>query len=110
MHDSLYFGNRFITLNIIEDGSYECLAIEVDTFLPVEYVIRVLEYLIIERGSTKQLRVDNGAELISGNLLNYCENNSIKLCHIQPGKPQQNGFIEHFNCLFRREFLNSYLF
>ncbi|MEK2508458.1 transposase, partial [Providencia stuartii] len=51
-----------------------------------------------------------GPELISTNLLNYCTNNQIELCHIQPGKPQQNGFIERFNGSFRREFLNAYLF
>ncbi|MBD2803429.1 transposase [Xenorhabdus sp. ZM] len=25
------------------------------------------------------------------------------LCHIQPGRPQQNGFIERFNGSFLRE-------
>lgn len=59
---------------------------------------------------TIQIRVDNGPELISVNLLNYCEDNQISLCHIQPGKPQKNGFIERFNGSFRREFLNAYLF
>lgn len=64
----------------------------------------------MERGLPKQIRVDNGSELISVNLLNYCEDNQASLCHIQPGKPQQNGFIERFNDTFRREFLNAYLF
>ncbi|HID8369068.1 TPA: IS3 family transposase [Providencia stuartii] len=110
VHDSLYCGKRFRTLNIIDEGTRECLAIEVDTSLPAERVIRVLERLKIDRGLPKQIRVDNGPELISTNLLNYCTNNQIELCHIQPGKPQQNGFIERFNGSFRREFLNAYLF
>ncbi|PHM45246.1 hypothetical protein Xmau_00896 [Xenorhabdus mauleonii] len=110
MHDSLYCGNRFRILNIIDEGTRECLAIKVDTSLPAERVIRVLERLKVERGLPKQIRVDNGPELISIKLLNYCEENQIELCHIQPGKPQQNGFIERFNGSFRREFLNAYLF
>ena len=40
----------------------------------------------------------------------WCEENGIELCHIQPGKPTQNGFAERFNGSFRREFLNVYLF
>jgi len=110
MHDALYYGNRFRTLNIIDEGTRECLAIEVDTSLPADRVIRVLERLKEERGQPQQIRVDNGPELISVNLLNYFEYNDIALCHIQPGKPQHNGFIERFNGSFRREFLNAYLF
>ncbi|HFT1684939.1 TPA: transposase, partial [Providencia stuartii] len=110
VHDSLYCGKRFRILNIIDEGTRECLAIEVDTSLPAERVIRVLERLKVDRGVPKQIRVDNGPELISTNLLNYCTNNQIELCHIQLGKPQQNSFIERFNGSFRREFLNAYLF
>ncbi|CDL84916.1 hypothetical protein Xszus_04198 [Xenorhabdus szentirmaii] len=110
MHDALYWGNRFRTLNIIDEGTRECLAIEMDTSLPTERVIRVLEHLKTERGLPQQIRVDNGPELISTNLLNYCDSNNIELCHIQPGKPQQNSFIERFNGSFRREFLNTDLF
>lgn len=110
MHDSLYCGKRFRTLNIIDEGTRECLAIEVDTSLPAERVRRVLERLRMERGLPKQIRVDNGPELISINLLNYYKTHHVELCHIQPSKPQQNGFIERFNGSFRREFLNAYLF
>ena len=43
MHDSLYCGKRFRILNIIDEGTRECLAIEVNTSLLSEQVIRVLE-------------------------------------------------------------------
>ena len=89
MHDGLYCGSRFRTLNIIDERTRECLAIEVDTSLPAERVIRgVLERLRVDRGLPKQIRIDNAPELIAVNLLNYCENNQIALCYIQFGKLQ----------------------
>ncbi|GKW33472.1 transposase [Pectobacterium carotovorum subsp. carotovorum] len=109
MHDALYCGKRFRTLNIIDEGTRECLAIEVDTSLPANRVSVYFERLKEERGQPQQIRVDNRPGLISVNLVNYCEYNDIALCHIQPGKPQQNGFIERFNGSFRRELLNAYL-
>ena len=65
MHDTLYCGKRFRTLNVIDEGTRECLAIEVDTSLPAERVIRVLEQLKEQRGLPEQIRLDNGPELIS---------------------------------------------
>lgn len=73
MHDRLYCGKRFRNINIIDEETGECLAIEVDISLQAERIIRVLERLKIDRGLRKQIRVDNGAELISVNLLNYCK-------------------------------------
>ncbi len=110
MHDSLYCGRRFRTLNVIDEGTRECLAIEVDTSLPANRVVCVLEQLKSERGLPKQIRLDNGPELISQTLTSWCKDNAIELCYIQPGKPTQNGFAERFNGSFRREFLDAYLF
>nr|WP_246616369.1 IS3 family transposase [Thaumasiovibrio subtropicus] len=110
MHDTLYCGKRFRTLNILDESTRECLAIEIDTSLPAGRVVRVLEQLKQERGLPKQLRMDNGPELISSQLTEWCEEHNITLVYIQPGKPQQNGFVERFNGSFRREFLNAYLF
>ena len=110
MHDSLYCGKGFRTLNVIDEGTRECLAIEVDSCLPAARVVRVLEQLKHDRGLPDQIRVDNGPELISAAFYDWCDENNIEVVYIQPGKPQQNGFVERFNGSFRREFLDVYLF
>lgn len=43
MSDTLYGDRRFRTLNVLDEGVREGLAIEIDTSLPAERVIRVLE-------------------------------------------------------------------
>ena len=54
--------------------------------------------------------MNHGPELISATLTYWCETNNIELVYTQPGKPQQNDFVECFNGSFRREFLDAYLF
>lgn len=110
MSDSLYHGKRFRTLNIIDEGVREALAIEVDTSLPSARVIRVLEQLAESRPLPRQIRVDNGPEFISAKLTAWCEARNINLHYIQPGKPTQNAYIERFNRTMRREILDAHLF
>src|SRR5690606_32253896 len=62
MHDALYGGRSFRTLNIIDEGNREALAIEVGTSVPSARVIRVLERLIDLHGKPEAVRVDNGPE------------------------------------------------
>ncbi len=110
MQDTLYCGRKFRTLNVIDEGTRECLSIDIDTSLPARRVTQALERLKQERGLPKQIRVDNGPELIAAQFVDWCEANQIELAYIKPGKPQQNGFAERFNGTFRREFLDAYLF
>lgn len=110
VHDTLYHGKRFRTLNILDEGVREILAIEVDTSLPAERVIRVLDQLKESRGLPAQIRVDNGPELISAKLVAWCEIHHVRLHHIQPGRPTQNAYIERFNRTFRNEVLDANLF
>jgi len=56
------------------------------------------------------LRLDNGSELTSIAFTEWCERQKIALHFIQPGKPDQNVFIERFNKTYREEVLNAYLF
>lgn len=110
MHDALYSGKRFRILNVIDEGVRECLTIEVDTSLRAERVVIALERLKDWRGVPQMIRLDNGPELTSAKLQAWCEANDVELRFIQPGKPNQNAFIERFNRTFRSEVLNAYVF
>lgn len=110
MCDSLWDGRRFRLLNILDDYNREVLAIEVDTSLPAQRVVRVLEQLQQYRGLPKMIRVDNGPELISDKLDGWCKSHDIQLVFIQPGKPTQNAYIERLNGSLRKEILNAYVF
>src|SRR5438093_4419456 len=110
MSDALSNGRTFRTLNIIDDFNREALWIEVDTSLPAERVVRVLEQLLDWRGKPTRIRMDNGPELISKRLEQWAKEKQIELLHIQPGKPAQNAYIERFNRTFREDVLDAYLF
>lgn len=62
MHDSLNCGRTSRKLNVIDEGTRECLSIEVDTSLPAEWVIRTLERIKDQRALPKQIRLDNGQD------------------------------------------------
>ena len=56
------------------------------------------------------IRVDNGPEYISGKLMAWAEQMSIHIQYIQPGKPQQNAYIERYNRTVRHEWLDQNIF
>jgi putative transposase len=110
MSDSLLNGRSFRTLNILDDFNREGLWIEVDTSIPAERVLRVLDMLALWRGYPEQLRLDNGPELISKAMANWAAQHQVRLAFIQPGKPAQNAYIERFNRTYREAVLDAYLF
>jgi putative transposase len=70
----------------------------------------VLEQLKESRPLPRQIRVDNGPELISSKLAAWCDNHQIHLHFIQPGRPMQNGYVERSNRSFREEVIDANLF
>ena len=106
-HDLLATGQRIRTLNIVDDFSRECPAIEVDTSLPGARVVRVLDRLAATRGLPQEIVLDNGPEMTGKALDAWAYRNGVQLNFIEPGKPVQNAFIESFNGRFRDECLNE---
>jgi putative transposase len=108
--DGFINGKRLRCLNIVDDFTKQCLAIEVDTSLPGRRVVNVLERLAESRGLPKSVTVDNGPEFISKALDEWSYRQQLQLRFIEPGKPQQNAYIESFNGKFRDECLNEHWF
>ena len=110
MADQLWNGKSFRTLNIIDDFNREGLAIDVDFSLPAARVVRSLNQVIQWRGKPAMIRVDNGPEYVSAKLIEWAAKHHITLCYIQPGKPQQNAYIERYNRTVRNEWLGFNIF
>jgi len=110
MHDALYGGRAFRTLNVLDEANREALAIEIGTSIPAARVVRVLEQLLVVYGRPQALRLDNGPEFTADAFTAWCAEHQIELRYIQPGKPDQNAFIERFNRTYRGEVLDAYVF
>jgi putative transposase len=110
MHDTLEDGRQFRLFNVIDDFNREGLGIEADFSLPAQRVIRSLNQLIEWRGKPQTIRCDNGPEYCSAQMHEWAANNDIRLEFIQPGKPQQNAYIERYNRTVRYDWLGQYLF
>ena len=50
-----------------------------------------------------------GPEYVSSKLVAWAEKRGIALQYIQPGKPQQNAYIERYNRIVRHEWLDQYI-
>jgi putative transposase len=110
MSDQLVTGRRVRALNVVDDKSRECLRIEVGTSLTGLQVARVLDRLLETRGKPDVIVVDNGPEFTSHALADWSGRNGVEIHFIDPGKPNQNAFVESFNAIMRNECLNEHWF
>jgi putative transposase len=104
--DALANGRTIRALTVLGNFTKVSRAIEVDTSLSSERVIRVLDRIIDERGRPDGIRLDNGSEFTSREFVAWAKEKQVRLIYIQPGKPVQNSYIESFNGRFRDECLN----
>ena len=110
VHDALVDGRRFRILAVVDDYTRENLCLIADTSLPGGRVIRELEAVVARRGLPRQCVSDNGPEFTGLAMLRWAQSLRLDWHYIDPGKPQQNAFVESFNGRLRDEFLNETLF
>jgi putative transposase len=78
--------------------------------LPAIRVIRALNQIIEWRGLPCTIRCGNGPEYIIELLATWTAKRGIGLQFIQPGKPQQNAYVERYNRTVKYDWLNQHIF
>lgn len=106
MTDVLCTGQKFRTLNVIDDYNRQALMVSPAYSLVADKVTQLVDTIAAKRGYPSIIRVDNGPEFISKKFKLWAEQHGIKINYIQPGKPAQNGLIERFNRSFREDVLD----
>ena len=56
------------------------------------------------------MRSDNDPECLGETFTSWAKNAGMAIQYIQPGKPNQNAYVERFNRTYREELLDQYLF
>lgn len=97
-------------LTVVDDATHEAVAVEVERAISGHGVARVLDRLALSRGLPQIIRSDNGKEFCGKAMLEWAHRRRVQLRLIEPGKPNQNAYIESFNGRLRDECLNEHWF
>lgn len=104
--DTSATGQQIKCLTVVDEWTWEALAIDVAGSIRSGRVIDVLSRLVSDRGAPRYLRSDNGPEFVSSAILRWVTAEGMETAHIAPGKPWQNGTDESFNGRLRDECLS----
>ena len=110
LSDTFGASRRFPILAVNDDCCRENLGLIAGTSISGARVARELAALVRLYGKPKSIVSDNGTEFTSRAILRWADQNGVEWHYIDPGKPQQNAFIESFNGSLRDELLNEELF
>lgn len=108
--DSFDASRKFRILAVIHDCTRQCLCLVADTSLSGACVGRELSALIRIYSKPGCTVRDNGAEFTRQAILKWADENKVPWHYIDPGKPQQNAFVESFNGSLRDQLLNEEIF
>ena len=97
-------------LNVVDEYSRQCLAIEVDRKQTSRDVLRTLAQLMLKHGVPKHIRSDNGPEFVAKAVRDWLSRLDVGTLFIEPGSPWENGYVESFNGKLRDELLNGEIF
>ena len=108
--DRIASGRTLKCLTIVDDGTHEAVAVTAEHTIGGDHLTRILDQICSLRGRPALIRSDNGKEFTGKAMLNWAYRNGVALKLIEPGKPNQNAYVESFNGRLRDECLNEHWF
>ena len=81
-------------LTVVDDAIHEVVVIEVERAISGMGVTRVMDRLALSRGLPRVIRSDNGKEFCGKAMVTWAHARGVQLRLIEPGKPNQNAYIE----------------
>lgn len=108
--DRIASGRSLKLLVITDDATHEAVAIVPEHTIGGDHLTRILDGICSQRGKPDVIRSDNGPEFTGKAMMTWAHRNGIALRLIEPGKPNQNAYVESFNGRLRDECLNEHWF
>lgn len=108
--DRVASGRAIKMLVIVDDATHEAVAIIPEHTIGGDHLVRILDQVCALRGRPAVIRSDNGKEFTGKAMLTWAHRNNVALRLIEPGKPNQNAYVESFNGRLRDECLNEHWF
>ena len=99
-------GRAVKLLYVVDEFTREALAMEAERRIDADHVVDILDRLVRQRGTYPQfIRCDNGPEMTSAALRDWCRFSRTGAAFIEPGSPWENAYVESFNSRVRDELL-----
>lgn len=108
--DRIASGRTLKCLAIVDDATHEAVAVIPEHSIGGDHLVRILDEVCARRGRPAIIRTDNGPEFTGRAMLVWAHRHGIALRLIEPGKPNQNAYVESFNGRLRDECLNEHWF
>jgi putative transposase len=104
-------GRAVKLLYVVDEFTREALAMEAERRIDGDRVVDVLDRIVRQRGTHPEfVRCDNGPEMTSHALRDWCKFSRTGAAFIEPGSPWENPFVESFNSRVRDELLSVEVF
>lgn len=108
--DRVASGRLIKCLVVVDDATHEAVAIVPEHTIGGDHLVRILDGICSQRATPAVMRSDNAKEFTGRAMLTWAHRRGVALRLIEPGKPNQNAYVESFNGRLRDECLNEHWF